>query len=201
LGDQASLSSGNITLVKSINNILKVNIAACEPLGPTYHFQLEKIVTTLTSCYKMGSEARKSHSQHDQIYQRLNQLILDLLETYILANEGLGPQDQFMLSDIVHVILVEYANAAVEHREARVLGLLTTVFEKIPGGIGPAILDQTLRVAFAFTLPMVKENFVDYPEIRYEFYRLLLILCKKYFSGKKKEKEKEKEKEKAFFDH
>ncbi|KAI8878522.1 ARM repeat-containing protein [Backusella circina FSU 941] len=174
-----SNQASNSALVKSINQLLKINIATCKPLGPAYHFQLAKIVPTLTSCYKMGSEARKSNN-NSPVYQRLHQLILDLLETYILANEGLGPQDQWMLSDIIHVILVEYASP--ENREARVLGLLTTVFEKIPGAIGPEILQQTLRVAFTFTLPMIKDNFVDYPEIRYEFYRLLFILCKKYFS-------------------
>lgn len=116
-----------LSTLKVIINVLKVNVVTCESIGPIFRSQLQIIRPTLIQCYKISSQQPK-----EQLYKRIRQLILELLETFVISNECLELQDQTMLSELIQVILIDYKSASnVENREPRVLSLLTSMFEKM----------------------------------------------------------------------
>lgn len=133
-----------------------------------------------------ASEQIKVNSTNDQHHQRIRQLILELLETFILSNDRLDLQDQTTMSDLIQLIVVNYKSCALpEQREPSVLSLLTSLFEKMQEPIWPDLLQETIDIEFVTTLPMITANFVDYPDIRHEFYRLLRVLNRRCFIGKR----------------
>ncbi|KAI8085322.1 exportin-1 [Thamnidium elegans] len=163
--------------LKSIINALKINVVTCEPVGPIFRKQLQTITPVLIQCYQISSQ-----QPQDQLYKRIRQLILELFETFMLSNECLELQDQNMISQLIQFILLDYKNTVqVQNREPQVLSLLTCMFEKMQDPIWPDLLKETIEIEFVSTLPMITSNFVDYPEFRHEFYRLLRVLNRRCF--------------------
>ncbi|KAF1802126.1 nuclear export factor CRM1 [Mucor lusitanicus] len=178
-------STANISMassIKTIINMVRVNTMACRPIGPIFRVQLQHLTPTLVECYTAISQHIQTQGPQEQLYLRARQLIIELLETFILSNDKLDVQDQTMLTSLLTVILMDYKNAAKpETREPNVLGLLTCLFEKMQDPIWPDLLKETIDIVFVVTLPMITANFVDYPECRHEFYRLLKVLNKRCF--------------------
>lgn len=113
--------------LKSIINVLKINVVTCEPVGPIFRNQLQTITPALIQCYQLSSE-----QPQEQHYKRIRQLILELFETFVLSNESLELQDQNMLSRLIQFIVLDYKNTTqAENREPQVLSLLTCIFEKM----------------------------------------------------------------------
>lgn len=113
--------------LKSVINVLKINIATCESIGPIFRTQLQVITPILIQCYQISSQQPK-----EQLCKRIKQLISELLETFVISNECLEVQDQNMLCGLIQVILLDYKNTInVEDRDSRVLSLLTSIFEKM----------------------------------------------------------------------
>jgi exportin-1 len=134
----------------------------------------------------ISNEQIKLNSIHTQYHQRIRQLVLELLEVFVLSNDRLDLQDQTTMSGLIRFILVDYKNCTQpEQREPSVLSLLTSLFEKMQEPIWPDLLQETIDIEFATTLPMITSNFVDYPDIRHEFYRLLRVLNRRCFIGKR----------------
>lgn len=105
---------------------------ACRPIGPIFRVQLQHLTPTLVECYTAISQHIQTQGPQEQLYLRARQLIIELLETFILSNDKLDVQDQTMLTSLLTVILMDYKNAAKpETREPNVLGLLTCLFEKM----------------------------------------------------------------------
>ncbi|KAL7322011.1 Karyopherin transporter [Mucor circinelloides] len=179
---QSMTNSSAAASVKSMINMIKVNIMTCKPVGPIFRVQLQQLTPLLVECYTVISQQIRTSEPQEQLYVRLRQLIIELLETFILSNDKLDIQDQTMLTSLLTVVLMDYKNSTrAETREPNVLGLLTCLFEKMQDPIWPDLLKEAIDVVFAVTLPMITANFVDYPEIRHEFYRLLKALNKRCF--------------------
>lgn len=47
----------------------------------------------------------------------------------------------------------------------------------------PDFLKEVIDIAYVVTLPLITSNFVDFPDIRLEFYGLLQALNKHCFTG------------------
>ena len=168
--------------LKSMISMIKLNIMTCRPVGPVFRTQLQHLTPILVQCYTKMSQQIQNNGPQEQLHLRIRQLILELLETFILSIDKLDIQDQTMLTNLITVILADYKNSTrPEKREPNVLGLLTCFFEKMQDPIWPDLLKETIDVAFVVTLPMITSNFVDYPECRHEFYRLLKVLNKRCF--------------------
>ncbi|KAG2198777.1 hypothetical protein INT47_010563 [Mucor saturninus] len=147
--------------LKIIINVLKVNVVTCESIGPIFRTQLQIATPILIQCYRISSRQPK-----EQLHKRIRQLILELLETFVISNECLELQDQTMLSELIQVILIDYKGTINENRDPRVLSLLTSMFEKMQDPIWPDLLKETIGIEFEYTLPMITSNFVDYPEFQ-----------------------------------
>ncbi|CAO3697298.1 unnamed protein product [Rhizopus stolonifer] len=180
---------GGASYMKTIIQYLKVNIVVCKTLGAIYSHQFVKITLFITECYKLANSANSgSLSRH------IKQLILELLESLILQNDT-----QMNMTEIVallQIVMIDYCQENNE-REAKVLSLLTALLEKTENPVIsniPSILNEAIQIEFIHTLPMIKQNFSDFPEIREQFYVLLKTIAKKYFQGKlffmKKKKKK-----------
>lgn len=118
--------------MKTIINMTRVNIVACRPVGPIFRVQLQHLTPILVECYAAISQKIQAQGLQDQLHLRARQLIMELLETFILSNDKLDMQDQAMLTNLLTVILMDYKNSAKpETREPNVLGLLTCLFEKM----------------------------------------------------------------------
>jgi exportin-1 len=113
--------------LKSIIKVLKINVVACKPIGPNFRSQIQIVVPILAKSYQVASQ-----QPQEQLYKRIRQLVLELLETFVLSNEYLELQDQTTLSSLIQVILLDYRNSTNVHdREPHVLSLLTSMFEKM----------------------------------------------------------------------
>jgi exportin-1 len=157
-------------------------VVTCKHIGPIFRVQLQTIVPVLTQCYMISSEQTKVT---DHYHQRIRQLVLELIEAFVLSNDKLDLQDQTSLSGLIQFILVDYKTCAQpEQREPSVLSLLTSLFEKMQEPIWPDLLQETINIEFITTLPMITSNFVEYPDIRHEFYRLLRVLNRRCFVGR-----------------
>jgi exportin-1 len=116
----------------------------CKPIGPIYRGQIVSIASTLSQCYEIASE-----QPQEQLYKRIRQLILELLETFVLSNEYLELQDQNMLSNLIQVILADYKNTTnVDLREPHVLSLLTSMFEKMQVDVESTTLEVFCLIFF-----------------------------------------------------
>ncbi|KAI8978938.1 armadillo-type protein [Pilobolus umbonatus] len=166
----------NLTL---ISHLIKINIYACRPIGPAFATQLQTILPLLAQYYPAASQDISMEKVNSNTQKRIRQLILELLDTFILSNYKLTLGPDFM--PLLYVILADYEQEQYSKREAKVLSLLTSIFEKLPESVDHELLNRTIAIEFITTLPMIKENFIDYPDIRHEYYRLLRALCKKCF--------------------
>lgn len=97
-------------------------------MGPLFRVQLQNILPFLGQCYEISTP--KPDDSQNQLKKLIRQLILELLEMFILSNERLEDRDQSMLSGLIQSILVDYKNAT-EVGEPKVLSLLTSLFEKM----------------------------------------------------------------------
>lgn len=128
-----SLSDTNASnSLKSMASMIKVNIMTCRPVGPVFRTQLQHLIPILVQCYANMSQQIQNNGPQEQLHLRIRQLILELLETFILSIDKLDIQDQTMLTSLITVILADYKNSTrPEKREPNVLGLLTCFFEKM----------------------------------------------------------------------
>lgn len=112
--------------------MIKVNIMTCRPVGPVFRTQLQHATPTLVQCYTTISQKIQNREPQEQLHLRVRQLIIELLETFILSTDKFDIQDQTMLTSLITVILLDYKNSTrPEKREPNVLGLLACLFEKM----------------------------------------------------------------------
>ncbi|CEP20119.1 hypothetical protein [Parasitella parasitica] len=164
-----SLLDNTSNSLKVMISMIKVNILTSIPVGPVFRAQLQYLTPVLVQCYTNTSQQIQNNWPQVQLYVRVRQLIIELLETFILSNDKLDVQDQSMLTNLITVILVDYRNS-------------TTPEQREPNDpIWPGLLKEAIDIVFVITLPMITSNFVDYPECRHEFYRLLKVLNKRCF--------------------
>ncbi|KAG0940317.1 hypothetical protein G6F57_005630 [Rhizopus arrhizus] len=166
----------SVISLKRVIQYLKINIAVCKAIGIAYSHQFIQITPFMIQYYKVTNSF-----SNGTLCKYVKQLILELLETLILQikMEVNIPEIQTLLQ----IILIDYSQEA-NQREPRVLSLLTAIFEKIENPIITVwsnILNETIQIEFVHTLPMISQNFSEFPEIREQFYILLRTIVQKYF--------------------
>ncbi|KAI9018661.1 armadillo-type protein [Phycomyces nitens] len=167
--------------LKVLLNILKINTSACSSVGPSYWLQLQFIIPRLIITYNSVGDRIKIAPQDGQVVRSLRRIkseILQLIEKFMVASEKIE-QDDRLLSEMLNVIMKDYEQSLPTLREPGVLDVMTSVFEKMSNGLWPGLLEATYRTIFEPTLKMISQNFVDFPEHRHSFYRLLRVLNRK----------------------
>ncbi|KAI9282620.1 CRM1 C terminal-domain-containing protein [Sporodiniella umbellata] len=169
--------SNNISFMKAALNYFKINIAVCKVAGKTYSYQLAQMVAFTTECYNAASTENgvQNRKNNEEIFSNVKQSILELLEVFVLKSNVQPNMAEFQV--LLQVVLSDYYQRDSE-REPKVLSLLSALVEKTES---LEILNEATQVALVHTLPMIVQNFSDYPEIREQFYYLLKAITQRRF--------------------
>ena len=182
----------NTETVKIIANIIKTNVAVCKALGPGFYPQLGGLYVDMLSLYKAVSSMISDAVAKDGIIatktpkvrglRTIKKEILKMIETYINQAENLEEIVRDLTSSLFGAVLEDYSSNVPDARDAEVLRCMTALVAKV----GPLIPDGVVLIlqnVFECTLDMIKNDFVEYPEHRVEFYKLLKEINAKSFQG------------------
>ncbi|KAI5951002.1 CRM1 [Candida jiufengensis] len=182
----------NTETVKIIANIIKTNVAVCKALGPGFYSQLGFLYVDLLSLYKAVSQMISDSVAKDGIIatktpkvrglRTIKKEILKMIETYINQADNLEEIVRDLTTPLFNAVLEDYSSNVPDARDAEVLRCLTALISKV-GHLIPDGVVLILQNVFECTLDMIKNDFVEYPEHRVEFYKLLREINSKSFQG------------------
>lgn len=182
----------NTETVKIIANIIKTNVAVCKALGPGFYSQLGGLYVDMLSLYKAVSSMISDAVAKDGIIatktpkvrglRTIKKEILKMIETYINQAENLEEIVRDLTSSLFGAVLEDYSSNVPDARDAEVLRCMTALVAKV-GHLIPDGVVLILQNVFECTLDMIKNDFVEYPEHRVEFYKLLKEINAKSFQG------------------
>lgn len=185
------LLSNNET-VKIIANIIKTNVAVCKAMGPGFYSQLGLMYLDMLSLYtavsgmisnavaKEGIIATKTPKVRG--LRTIKKEILKMVETYINQADNLEEVVRDLCQPLFGAVLEDYKTNVPDARDAEVLNCMTAVVNKV-GQMLNADVVLILQNVFECTLDMIKNDFVEYPEHRVEYYKLLKAINSKSFKS------------------
>ncbi|CUM66029.1 uncharacterized protein PRCAT00003683001 [Priceomyces carsonii] len=172
----------NTETVKIIANIIKTNVAVCKALGPGFYSQLGLMYVDMLSLYKAVSSMISDQVVKDGLIatktpkvrglRTIKKEILKMIETYINKADNLDEIVRDLAEPLFAAVLEDYKSNVTDARDAEVLNCMTALVAKV-GHMIPEGVVLILQNVFECTLDMIKNDFVEYPEHRVEFYKLL----------------------------
>ncbi|CAH2352644.1 exportin-1 [[Candida] railenensis] len=182
----------NTDTVKIIANIIKTNVSVCKALGPGFYSQLGLLYVDMLSLYKAVSTMISDSVAKDGIIatktpkvrglRTIKKEILKMIETYIQQADNLEEIVRDITQPLFGAVLEDYRTNVADARDAEVLNCMTTLISKV-GHLIPEGVVLILQNVFECTLDMIKQDFVEYPEHRVEFYKLLKEINSKSFQA------------------
>ncbi|EER36283.1 exportin-1 [Candida tropicalis MYA-3404] len=182
----------NTDTVKIIANIIKTNVSVCKALGPGFYSQLGGLYVDMLTMYKAVSQMISDSVAKDGIIatktpkvrglRTIKKEILKMIETYINQADNLQEIVRDLAQPLFGAVLEDYSSNVPDARDAEVLRCLTALVSKA-GHLIPDGVVLILQNVFECTLDMIKNDFVEYPEHRVEFYKLLKEINAKSFQG------------------
>lgn len=178
--------------VKIIANIIKTNVSVCKALGPGFYSQLGLMYVDMLSLYKAVSTMVSDSVAKDGIIatktpkvrglRTIKKEILKMIETYINQADNLEEIVRDLAQPLFGAVLEDYNSNVPDARDAEVLNCMTALVSKV-GHMIPEGVVLILQSVFECTLDMIKTNFIDYPEHRVEFIKLLREINAKSFQA------------------
>ncbi|KAF7721345.1 Karyopherin transporter [Apophysomyces ossiformis] len=186
--------------LNKLANALKMNTAVCSTVGPVYRIQFQRLYPSLLMIYKTIMEkVADSNAVMEaltlQLFRQIKSEIILLTETYTKANQELQSTDHAILSEFIKLFMVDFQNSPASLREPAVLSLVSHQLESMHQyeylrslpylsqiDQWPGVLDTTLRSVFEPMIPMISQNYVDFPDFRQGFYKLVYIFVHKWFT-------------------
>ncbi|KAK6197892.1 chromosome region maintenance protein 1 [Scheffersomyces amazonensis] len=182
----------NTETVKIIANIIKTNVAVCKALGPGFYPQLGLMYVDMLSLYKaVSSMISDSVAKEGLISTKtpkvrglrtIKKEILKMIETYINQADNLEEIVRDLSQPLFAAVLDDYSSNVPDARDAEVLNCMTALVGKV-GHLIPEGVVLILQSVFECTLDMIKNDFIEYPEHRVEFYKLLKEINAKSFQA------------------
>ena len=108
--------------------------------------------------------------------------ILKMIETYVNQAENLEEVVRDLCQPLFSAVLEDYKTNVPDARDAEVLNCMTAVVNKVGHMLGSDVV-LILQNVFECTLDMIKNDFVEYPEHRVEYYKLLRVINQKSFKS------------------
>lgn len=180
----------NTETVKVIANIIKTNVSVCKSLGPGFYSQLGIMYVDMLSLYKAvstmisDSVAKKgviaTKTPEVRGLRTIKKEILKMIESYVNQADNLQELANNLVKPLFAAVLEDYSSNVADARDAEVLNCMTALVSKL-GHLIPEGVVLILQNVFQCTLDMIKNDFVEYPEHRVEFYRLLKEINAKSF--------------------
>lgn len=190
-GKDPELLTNNET-VKIIANIIKTNVSVCKALGPGFYSQLGLMYVDMLSLYKAVSTMISDLVAKDGLIatktpkvrglRTIKKEILKMIETYINQADNLEEIVRDLSQPLFGAVLEDYSSNVPDARDAEVLNCMTALVSKV-GHMIPEGVVLILQKVFECTLDMIKNDFVEYPEHRVEFYKLLKEINSKSFQA------------------
>lgn len=182
----------NLESVKIISNIIKTNVAVCEALGPGFYSQLGFMYVDMLSLYKaVSTMISDAVAQEGLVATRtpkvralrtIKKEILKMIESFINKADNLDEIVRDLAQPLFAAVLSDYSQNVPDARDAEVLNCMTALVSKV-GHMIPEGVVLILQNVFGCTLEMIKLDFVEYPEHRVEFYKLLKEINHKSFQA------------------
>lgn len=182
----------NTDTVKIIANIIKTNVSVCQALGPGFYSQLGYLYVDMLSLYKAVLSMISDSVARDGLIatktpkvrglRTIKKEILKMIETYIQQADNLEEIVRDITQPLFGAVLEDYKLNVADARDAEVLNCMTTLVNKV-GHMIPEGVVLILQNVFECTLDMIKQDFVEYPEHRVEFYKLLREINSKSFQA------------------
>lgn len=182
----------NTETVKIIANIIKTNVSVCKALGPGFYSQLGLMYVDMLSLYKAVSTMISDLVAKDGLIatktpkvrglRTIKKEILKMIETYINQADNLEEIVRDLAQPLFAAVLEDYKSNVPDARDAEVLNCMTALINKV-GHLIPDGVVLVLQNVFECTLDMIKNDFIEYPEHRVEFYRLLKEINAKLFQA------------------
>ena len=105
---------------------------------------------------------------------------LKLIETFVNKCEDTTLVCNQMVPAMMDPILGDYVRNVPDARDAEVLSLFATIFNKVQGQLSEEV-PRVFDAVFQCTLQMITRNFEDYPEHRLKFFELLRAITNHCF--------------------
>ena len=182
----------NTETLKSLSNILRSNIHACESIGPVFAGQISRIYMDMLSLYRAVSGIISDSVASQGIIatktpvvramRTVKKDILRLVETFISKVEDLQSVAQNFTPPLFDAILGDYSRNVEQARDAEVLSVTAAIVNKLGSNMDDKIL-PILSAIFECTLSMINKDFSEYPEHRTNFFKLLHAINKNCFQA------------------
>ncbi|KAI0050022.1 hypothetical protein FA95DRAFT_703225 [Auriscalpium vulgare] len=163
-------------------NILRSYVSACTSIGPMFTPQLGEIYEDMMGVYKalslfiVETVAREgeiaSKTPRIRYARTVKKEALKLVGTFVRRHADQEFIKTWIVPAFLEAVLPDYNRSPAVTRDPEVLNALEIFVTRLEGRITPevpAILDGVFEV----TLDMIKLDFVEYPEHRVYFFKLL----------------------------
>lgn len=182
----------NAETVKIIANIIKTNVSVCKAMGPGFYPQLGLMYVDMLSLYTAVSGMISNAVANEGLIatktpkvrglRTIKKEILKMIETYINQADNLDEVVRDLCQPLFRAVLEDYKTNVPDARDAEVLNCMTAVVNKVGHMLGSDVV-LILQNVFECTLDMIKNDFVEYPEHRVEYYKLLKVINAKSFKS------------------
>ncbi|CCF58359.1 hypothetical protein KAFR_0E02060 [Kazachstania africana CBS 2517] len=176
--------------LKITANIIRTNNAVCTGMKEAFSKQISSIYPDLLNLYKvvstlindqiglMGTISIKTPQVRG--FRIIKKEILKLSGTYITGARNLEELTIGLIDPLLNIVLEDYRTNIPEAKDAEVLNCLTTIILKVGHRIPHDIL-LILQSTFECTLAMINKDFIEFPEHRIQFYKLLRAINDRSF--------------------
>ncbi len=172
----------NTETLKSLSNVLRSNVMACQSIGPAFSIQISRIYMDMLSLYRaISTIISDSVAQQGAIATKtpivramraVKKDILRLIETFISKVEDLPSISANFIPPLFDAILGDYNRNVEQARDAEVLSVTAAAIAKLGMHMEDKVL-PILSSVFECTLSMINKDFSEYPEHRSNFFKLL----------------------------
>lgn len=182
----------NTETVKIIANIIKTNVAVCKAMGPGFYSQLGLMYVDMLSLYTAVSGMISDAVANEGLIatktpkvrglRTIKKEILKMIETYINQADNLEEIVRDLSQPLFGAVLEDYKTNVPDARDAEVLNCMAALVSKVGHMISGGVV-LILQNVFECTLDMIKNDFIEYPEHRVEYYKLLKVINHKSFDA------------------
>ncbi|GJD07631.1 Protein EXPORTIN 1A [Galdieria sulphuraria] len=182
-------------VMKRLVSILRTNSGAATHLGSLYMIQLRRIFSELMSCYSVYSEmiiqaignlgVFATKTADVRLMRSVKKELLKLLESFfdvVDKSERKTVETEF-IQPLLEPILSDYFRNIPEAREPETLSLFAVITTYMGEMIPVTMVRYIFKSLFNVTLEMIKNNFEDFPDSRYNLFRLLRAINQYSFAS------------------
>lgn len=161
-------------------------------MGPGFYSQLGLMYVDMLSLYTAVSGMISDAVANEGLIatktpkvrglRTIKKEILKMIETYINQADNLEEIVRDLSQPLFGAVLEDYKTNVPDARDAEVLNCMAALVSKVGHMISGGVV-LILQNVFECTLDMIKNDFIEYPEHRVEYYKLLKVINHKSFDA------------------